>query len=49
MMEALDHLIELINMGYEYPDAHCKAVKKFKVDPDELQSLYDTDRHKETR
>lgn len=38
---ALQYLEELIEQGWEYPDAHPKAAMKFKVDADELQALYD--------
>lgn len=38
--EALQYLEELIEQGWEYPDAHPKAVMKFKVDGEELQELY---------
>ncbi|MND11850.1 hypothetical protein D3C80_19620 [compost metagenome] len=38
---ALEYLIQLIDDGYEYPDAQYKASQKFKVSAEELQERYD--------
>lgn len=38
---ALEYLIQLIDDGYEYPDAQYKASQKFKVSSEELQERYD--------
>lgn len=39
--KALVYLNVLISQGWEYPDAHTKAVMKYKVDGDDLSSAYD--------
>ena len=39
--EALAFLIELLEMGVEYPDAQYQTTVSFEVDADELQNAYD--------
>jgi hypothetical protein len=39
--QALETLNNLIGKGWEYPDAHAKAVTLHKVDADELAAAYD--------
>ncbi|MDI6976536.1 hypothetical protein [Serratia sp. Se-RSBMAAmG] len=39
--KALVYLNALIREGYEYPDAHTKAVLKYNVDGDDLSEAYD--------
>ncbi len=41
MQAALDFLNALIAQGWEYPDAHAKAVVRHCVDGSELQAEYD--------
>jgi hypothetical protein len=41
MGNALDYLLELIEAGWEYPDAEYKAARKFGVPADELRACYD--------
>jgi hypothetical protein len=41
MNEALGFLIELLEMGVEYPDAQYQTTVSFEVDADELQLAYD--------
>ncbi len=41
---ALAYLLELIERGWEYPDAHSKASVKFGVNPSSLRDAYD-ERH----
>lgn len=38
---ALEYLLELIERGWEYPDAHVKASVRFGVHPDNLRDAYD--------
>lgn len=40
--ETLNHLIELIEEGYEYPDAKYKTAKKFNIKVEEVATLYDS-------
>ncbi|WP_407213234.1 hypothetical protein [Enterobacter hormaechei] len=40
--ETLKHLIELIEEGYEYPDAEYKTAKKFNIEVEEVTALYDS-------
>ncbi len=39
--EALAFLIELLELGVEYPDAQYQTTVSFEVDADELQRDYD--------
>ena len=39
--KACTYLLSLIADGWEYPDAHTKAVNKFNVNADQLADLYD--------
>jgi hypothetical protein len=41
MKEALAFLIELLEMGVEYPDAQYQTTVSFEVDADKLQAEYD--------
>lgn len=41
MKEALAFLIELLEMGVEYPDAQYQTTVSFEVDADDLQKAYD--------
>ena len=41
MKEALAFLIELLEMGVEYPDAQYQTTVSFEVDADQLQAEYD--------
>lgn len=41
MQEALSFLIELLEMGVEYPDAQFQTTISFEVDADALQAAYD--------
>jgi hypothetical protein len=41
IFKALDYLDQLIDQGYEYPDALYKASSRFKVDHNALQDAYD--------
>lgn len=41
MKEALAFLIELLEMGVEYPDAQYQTTVSFEVDADQLQAQYD--------
>jgi hypothetical protein len=41
MKEALAFLIELLEMGVEYPDAQYQTTVSFEVDGDALQAAYD--------
>jgi hypothetical protein len=41
MKEALAFLIELLELGVEYPDAQYQTTLSFEVDADELQKEYD--------
>jgi hypothetical protein len=41
MKEALAFLIELLEMGVEYPDAQYQTTVSFEVDADKLSAAYD--------
>lgn len=41
MKEALAFLIELLEMGVEYPDAQYQTTVSFEVDADALSAAYD--------
>ena len=41
LKEALAFLIELLEMGVEYPDAQYQTTVSFEVDADKLQAAYD--------
>lgn len=41
MKEALAFMIELMEMGVEYPDAQYQTTVSFEVDADKLQAAYD--------
>lgn len=35
------YMVDLLAQGWEYPDAHTKAVTRFNVDGEELATMYD--------
>ena len=39
--EALAFMIELLEMGVEFPDAQYQTTISFEVNPDDLQAEYD--------
>ncbi len=41
LKEALAFLIELLEMGVEYPDAQYQTTVSFEVNADQLQAAYD--------
>lgn len=41
LTRAHEYLLDLIADGWEYPDAHSKAVSKYKVNAEQLADLYD--------
>lgn len=41
LSQAYYYMIQLINQGLEYPEAHTQACMKYDVDGDELTRMYD--------